>query len=106
MDPTPSPSEGILDELMRLVGPKVSAATWKKVSRAKAALRQLEAKAEAAYRAEEAKQDYVVTLSHPEHGTVKIARRALTSAEAEAAAAKLAPGYEVVESQIENRPRR
>ena len=98
-----NPSEGILDELIRLVGPQVTAATWKKVGRAKAALRQLEAKAEAAYRAEEAKKNFVVTLTHPEHGTVNIARRALTAAEAEAAAAKLAPGFEVVESRIEKK---
>jgi hypothetical protein len=102
-EPTPSPTEGILDELMRLVGPKVSAATWKKVGRAKAALRQLEAKAEAAYLAEQAKQNFVVTLNHPEHGTVNIARRAASAAEAEAAAAKLAPGFTIVESRIEKK---
>jgi hypothetical protein len=101
--PTPSPTEGILDELMRLVGPQVSAATWKKVGRAKAALRALEAKAEATYLAEQAKQNFVVTLTHPEHGTVKISRRALTAAEAETAAAKLAPGFTVVSSREEKK---
>jgi hypothetical protein len=101
MNNTPSPTEGILNELIRLVGPSVTAATYKKIARAKSALREYEAWADAEIAAEKAKSDYVVTLSHPEHGVVKIARRAASAAEAEKAAAKLAPGFTVVESRIE-----
>jgi hypothetical protein len=97
----PSPTEGLLNELIRMVGPEVTAATWKKVNRAKAAFRSLEARAEAAAAIEQAKTDYVVTLKHPQHGQIKIARRASTAAEAEAAAVKLAPGFELVGSSIE-----
>jgi hypothetical protein len=96
-----SPMEGILDELMRSAGPHVTAATWKKVARAKAALLSLEAQADAEIAVERAKHNYVVTFAHPEHGEVKINRRALTVEEAEKAAAKLAPGFKVVESRAE-----
>jgi hypothetical protein len=98
-----SPIEGILDELTRAVGPKVTAATLKKVERAKAAFRRFEAQVEAESAEERAKQNFVVTLSHPEHGTVKIARRALTASQAEEAAKKLAPGFAVVGSEIERK---
>jgi hypothetical protein len=42
---------------------------------------------------------YCVTLSHPEHGVIKINRLASTAAEAEKAAAKLASDFSVVESR-------
>ena len=80
--------------------PNVTAATYRKIERAKSALRRLEAAAEQEAARVRALQDFVVTLVHPEHGEVKIARRALTASEAEAAAAKLAPGFKVVSSTL------
>jgi uncharacterized membrane protein YkoI len=100
-----SPIEGILNMLEEAAGPRVTAATHRKIERAKAAFRRFEAQADAEAALEAQKQDYVVTLEHPEHGTVKIARRTLTAAEAKAAAMALAPGFKHVATELERTAR-
>src|ERR1700757_5293697 len=100
MDNSKSVFDSLLNEIERTVGPNIPAATHRKIARAKAALARFEQQVEEEASRERAMQDYVVILASPEHGTVKISRRALTAAEAEQAAKKLAPGFEVVSSQL------
>jgi hypothetical protein len=84
----------ILEGLEKAVGPNVTAATYRKIARAKEAARKLDEQVEREAAREAAKIDFVVRLECQGH-VVAVNRRALNEEEAKASAQRLCPAYRV-----------